>query len=50
MLIDACKPYAWKDAFPKTNVFSAEERRQVENKWTELLEEIEKGQPPRTLK
>jgi 4-hydroxy-3-polyprenylbenzoate decarboxylase len=41
LLINACKPYAWKDAFPKTNIFSTEERRQVAGRWGELLGEIE---------
>lgn len=40
MLIDACKPYVWKDLFPKTNIFSAEERSQVQRRWAGLLEEI----------
>jgi len=40
LLINACKPYTWKDAFPKTNIFSTEERRQVAERWGELLREI----------
>jgi UbiD family decarboxylase len=40
MLINACKPYSWRDHFPKTNVFSPEERRTVESKWRELLENV----------
>ena len=38
MLINACKPYSWLDHFPKTNVFSPQERKSVEAKWRELLE------------
>lgn len=41
MLIDACKPYLWKDSFPQTNIFSAEERKQVKERWPKLLEEME---------
>src|ERR1044071_9781916 len=41
MLINACKPFSWRDQFPKTNVFSAEDRRQVETKWRDLLESVE---------
>jgi hypothetical protein len=41
MLINACKPFAWRDQFPKTNVFNAEQRKIVENKWRELLANIE---------
>jgi hypothetical protein len=40
MLINACKPFAWRDQFPKTNVFSAAERKAVETKWSELLAKI----------
>jgi hypothetical protein len=40
MLINACKPFAWRDQFPKTNVFSAAERNAVESKWSELLAKI----------
>ena len=40
MLINACKPFSWRDQFPKTNVFSAEERAVVEKKWRDLLEKV----------
>ena len=40
MLINACKPYSWRDQFPKTNVFSPEERKSVETKWRGLLENL----------
>jgi UbiD family decarboxylase len=48
MLINACKPFSWRDQFPKTNVFSAEERKIVETKWRDLLEGVEnkKGKAP----
>ncbi|NIO07414.1 MAG: UbiD family decarboxylase [Deltaproteobacteria bacterium] len=38
MLIDACKPYAWSDHFPKTNVFSGSDRKAVAAKWRDLLD------------
>ncbi|MBM2810624.1 MAG: UbiD family decarboxylase [Chloroflexi bacterium] len=44
MMIDACRPFAWRDRFPKPNVFAADERRQVETKWRDLLEGF--GQRP----
>lgn len=47
MLIDACKPYHWRDSFPKTNIFSPEEREQVKERWVALLEEIEGSQKRR---
>jgi len=40
MLINACKPFAWRNHFPKTNVFNAEERKIVENKWSQFLANI----------
>src|SRR4029453_4334700 len=47
LLTNACNPLAWRGQFPKTNVFSAEERKMVENKWRELLANIgaNKGMP-----
>lgn len=41
MLINACKPFSWRDQFPRTNVFSAAERNIVETKWRDLLESVE---------
>ncbi len=41
LLINACKPFAWKDSFPKTNIFTAEERKHVRERWTGVLQEIE---------
>jgi len=49
LLINACKPFSWKDSFPKTNIFSTEERQQVRERWAGLLQEIEvaaKKSPP----
>jgi 4-hydroxy-3-polyprenylbenzoate decarboxylase len=40
MLINACRPYTWRDQFPKTNVFNASERKLVATKWRELLEDV----------
>jgi UbiD family decarboxylase len=37
MLVDACRPFAWRDQFPRANVFSAGERRQVGARWHDLL-------------
>jgi len=37
MLINACRPYTWRDQFPKTNVFNASERKLVATKWRDLL-------------
>ncbi|MFI5269319.1 MAG: UbiD family decarboxylase, partial [Chloroflexota bacterium] len=40
LLIDACKPFAWRDQFPKTNAFGPDMRRQVSEKWRTLLDDI----------
>jgi UbiD family decarboxylase len=41
MLINACKPFAWRDQFARTNVFSAGERKRVEDRWRDLLKDID---------
>ena len=43
VLIDACKPFNWRDQFPRSNVFSAEERRAVEERWRNLLDRLQAG-------
>jgi UbiD family decarboxylase len=40
-LIDACRPFAWRDSFPASNVFSAEERAAVSARWESLLDELD---------
>lgn len=40
VLIDACKPFHWRDSFPEANVFSPEEKQAVRKKWASLVEEI----------
>lgn len=40
MLIDACRPFHWKDDFPKTNVFSRELRQATAAKWQHLLNNL----------
>ena len=42
MLINACKPFAWRDQFAKTNVFGAEDRTKLQAKWGDLLATIGK--------
>jgi UbiD family decarboxylase len=32
-IIDACKPFGWRDKFPPTSALSAEEAREIEEKW-----------------
>ena len=40
VLINACKPFHWRDKFSKPNVFSPEERCTVEERWHRLLNEL----------
>jgi UbiD family decarboxylase len=37
MIIDACKPFGWKDAFPQTSALSRDDARAIENKWLAAL-------------
>jgi 3-polyprenyl-4-hydroxybenzoate decarboxylase len=32
-IIDACRPFAWIDKFPQHSALSAEEAREIEEKW-----------------
>jgi UbiD family decarboxylase len=37
LIIEACRPFAWIDRFPPTSALSAEEAKEIEAKWGELL-------------
>ena len=37
LIINACRPYEWKDEFPKVNVNSRDLRESVEGKWKHLF-------------
>lgn len=37
VLIDACKPFSWKDQFPKSNRFSEDHRAQTRERWKAVL-------------
>ncbi len=37
MVLNACRPFYWKEKFPPVNRLSPELRRQVEEKWKEVL-------------
>jgi UbiD family decarboxylase len=36
-IIDACRPFAWKDKFPRTSALTEDEARQIEAKWGSAL-------------
>jgi 4-hydroxy-3-polyprenylbenzoate decarboxylase len=36
-IIEACRPFAWKDKFPKTSALSQAEARAIEDKWGKVL-------------
>lgn len=40
MLIDACKPFHWRDQFPKTNIYDPEDKQAVRKRWAKLVEEM----------
>lgn len=40
LVINACRPYAWKDEFPKVNVNSPELRQRTVDKWRELFQSV----------
>ena len=40
LVINACRPYEWKDEFPKVNVNSRELRESTEKKWQTLFQGI----------
>jgi UbiD family decarboxylase len=41
MLIDACKPFTWRERFPLANKFSAEKRKEIAEKWRRQLSRLE---------
>jgi UbiD family decarboxylase len=43
LLIDACKPYAWREQFPASNVFSREARARTAAKFADLLGGVAAG-------
>ena len=40
VLIDACKPFHWRDQFPKTNIFPPEDKQAVRKRWAKLVDEM----------
>jgi UbiD family decarboxylase len=40
ILIDACKPFHWRDSFPKTNIFPPEDKQAVKKRWAQLVDEM----------
>jgi 4-hydroxy-3-polyprenylbenzoate decarboxylase len=36
-IVNACRPYAWKDRFPPVNALSPELKRKITEKWKDLL-------------
>jgi 4-hydroxy-3-polyprenylbenzoate decarboxylase len=37
MIIDACKPFAWRETFPRTSALSHADARAIEDKWMAAL-------------
>ena len=42
MIIDACKPFAWKDTYATTSALTPEEAHEVEEKWMSYLSDTRK--------
>ena len=40
MLIDACKPFHWREHFAVANKFSAEKREEIWEKWAETFTQM----------
>jgi len=36
-IIDACRPFAWKDSYPKASALTPTETREIERKWQDAL-------------
>jgi 3-polyprenyl-4-hydroxybenzoate decarboxylase len=36
-IIDACRPFAWREKFPPTSALSSDEAREIETKWGKFL-------------
>ena len=36
-IIDACRPFAWIDKFPRTSALSPDEAHAIEEKWGQVL-------------
>jgi hypothetical protein len=43
MLIDACKPFPWRNRFPESNKFSAEKRKEIAKKWSRDLTQLSRS-------
>jgi UbiD family decarboxylase len=43
-LIDATKPFSWRSEFPNSNVWSTQDRSEVEKRWRGLLQMLERKQ------
>jgi 4-hydroxy-3-polyprenylbenzoate decarboxylase len=37
MIVEACRPFAWRERFPPTSALSLEEAKAIEDRWGELL-------------
>jgi 4-hydroxy-3-polyprenylbenzoate decarboxylase len=37
LIIEACRPFSWRDKFPPTSALTMEEARKIEDKWGEAL-------------
>jgi hypothetical protein len=33
MIVDACRPFGWRDAFPRVSAISQDDARKILDKW-----------------
>jgi 4-hydroxy-3-polyprenylbenzoate decarboxylase len=43
MIIDACKPFCWKDEFPRTSALTPDDARAIEDRWMTALRRPDPG-------
>jgi UbiD family decarboxylase len=43
ILVDACRPFTWRDQFAAPNRFSAAKRKQISEKWSAVLKKKQPG-------
>ncbi len=46
MIVDACRPFAWRDRFPRVSALTQAETRAIEDKWMPALRGRAAGAPP----
>lgn len=48
-IIEAVRPFGWKDRYPPTSALTADEAREIENKWARVLQRPAARQPAKAV-